>query len=108
MARKTHTFSPQTLDTLVVLGRQISSQRKLLQWTQAEIAIRAGISSGTLQAIEQGSPTASIGIVFELAHLVGIPLVGATDLTARQLIDSRLALLPSRVDNPRTGVNDDF
>jgi transcriptional regulator with XRE-family HTH domain len=108
MSRKSHSFSPQTLSALSVLGRQIASQRKLLRWTQSAMAERAGISEGTLQAVEKGAPTATIGIVFELADLVGIPLVGATDPMSRQLIDSRLALLPSRVDTPRTGVNDDF
>jgi len=91
-----------------VLGRQIAAERRVREWTQAELAERAGISTKTLIGIEKGATGAAIGTVFEVAALVGIPLVGAMEPAARQLIDNRLALLPTRVDRPRGDGGDDF
>ena len=107
MSRKAHSYSPWTLDALGVLGRQVSVERRVQNWTQRDLAERAGISIPTLIAIEKGTPTTAIGTVFEVASLLGIPLVGASeDLNARQLIDARLALLPSRAVKLR-GLDDD-
>jgi DNA-binding XRE family transcriptional regulator len=75
---------------------------------QKDLAERAGISVTTLVAIEKGSARAAIGTVFELAALLGIPLVGANDAEGREVIDTRMALLPARVDVPRKEVDDDF
>jgi transcriptional regulator with XRE-family HTH domain len=108
MSRRAHSYSLPTLDAIAVLGRQITAERRERRWTQGDLAQRAGISVGTLLAIEKGSSAAAIGTVFEIAQLLGIPLVGATDPAARKLIDTRLALLPSRVDARRTDDDDDF
>jgi len=108
MSRKPHSYSPWTVDAIGVLGRQIASERKGQRWTQEDLAERAGVSIPTLMRIENGSPAAAIGTVFEIAALLGIPLVGATDPSGRQLIDTRLALLPSRVESRREDIDDDF
>ena len=108
MSRKAHSYSPWTVDAITVLGRQISSERLLHRWTQANLAERAGISVGTLIAIEKGAANTSIGTVFEVASLLGIPLVGANEPSARDLINTRLALLPGRVDQRRDDVDDNF
>lgn len=108
MSRKPHSYSAVTVDALGVLGRQIEAERRTLQWTQADLAERAGVSRQTLMAIEQGSTNSTIGIVFEIATLLGIPLVGASASESRRNINARLALLPSRVDRTRGTVNDDF
>ncbi len=108
MSRKPHSYSAATVDALSALGRQIEVERRTLRWTQADLAARAGISRQTLMAVEQGSSGSTIGTVFEIAALVGIPLVGAGAPESRRNIDARLALLPSRVDRARNAVNDDF
>jgi transcriptional regulator with XRE-family HTH domain len=107
MSRQTHNYSPQTVHALRSLGRQILSQRKLQKITLAGLAERAGITQKTLTAIEKGFAGATVGTVFEVAWLVGIPLVGASEPDGKQLIDERLALLPSRVTSTDNG-NDDF
>lgn len=108
MSRKAHSYSPWTVDAVTVLGRQITVERRQRRWTQANLAERAGISPGTLKAIEKGATNTSIGTVFEVAALLGIPLVGATEGSPRELIEARLALLPRRVDTPRGEVDDNF
>lgn len=108
MSRKAHSYSPWTVDAVAVLGRQITAERRMRRWTQRDLAERAGISQGTLMAIEKGATSTSIGTVFEVAALLGIPLIGATEATARELIDTRLSLLPKRVGQPRDDNDDDF
>jgi transcriptional regulator with XRE-family HTH domain len=108
MSRKPHSYPPWTIDALSVLGRQITVERRLAQWTQIDLAERAGISVGTLKAIERGAPTTAIGIVFEIAAMLNIPIVGAAAGSARDVIDARIALLPSRVDRPKDNDDDNF
>ena len=107
MPRKPRTYKPWTVEAITILGRQIAAERRLIHWRQRDIAERAGISVGTLIAIEKGSTSTSIGTVFEVAALLGIPLVGAMEPTARELINTRLALLPTRIRQP-TEYDDDF
>jgi transcriptional regulator with XRE-family HTH domain len=94
-----------------VLGLEIARARRARRWTQAELAERAGISENTLRSIERGSPTATIGVVFELASLLGIELFGAGPEELPALVAQardRLALLPSRVRTGSSEVEDDF
>ncbi|WP_166789657.1 helix-turn-helix transcriptional regulator [Cryobacterium fucosi] len=94
------------MEAIRVLGRQITAGRRMLNWTQSDLAERAGVSVSTLLAIEKGSTGAAIGTVFEIAALVGIPLVGAMDPVGREIIENRLALLPTRVGNSREDDDD--
>ena len=77
--------------------------------TQPELAERAGISLGTLRSVERGSLTVAVGIVFELAHLVGVDLFGdpAALPALRSQANGRLRLLPSRI-RARGQVDDNF
>ncbi|WP_299167955.1 helix-turn-helix transcriptional regulator [uncultured Arthrobacter sp.] len=102
------TYAPRTLSALSTLGQQITVERRRRGWTQAALAERAGVSPTTLLSIEKGSPKAAIGTVFEVAGLLGIPLVGASDPAARQMLEERLAILPQRVHQPKTEFDDDF
>ena len=108
MSRKAHSYSPWTMDALSVLGRQITAERRLQRWTQADLAERAGIAVRTLMAVEKGAATTSIGTVFEIAAMLGIPLVGAREPAERALINARIALLPSRVARINENNDDDF
>jgi transcriptional regulator with XRE-family HTH domain len=74
------------------------------------LAERIGVSLPTLLRIEQGDPTVGIGIAFEAATVLGVPLFDE-DLSRRNLeanrIDDRLVLLPKSVRKTRN-VDDDF
>lgn len=105
------TYTPQTLDAAAVLGLEIARARRARRMTAVELAERAGVSRLTVHAAETGRPTVAIGTVFELATLVGVPLFGANGAGMRDLVDrgrDRLALMPSRVRQPTTPVDDDF
>lgn len=110
--RRTHSFSPWAVETMRVLGLEIARARRAQRMSQTELAERAGISENTLRSVERGSPTVAVGIVFEVAGIVGLDLLGTTpndlpDLVARSR--DRLALLPSRVRRrPSEEVDDDF
>lgn len=109
--RRAHTYSPQTLDAARVLGLRIAGGRRRRRWTQAELCERAGISATTLRNAERGEPTVAIGVMFELATLVGVELFGTpTDrlrsLAARE--EDRLALLPAHIYARQVMTDDDF
>jgi transcriptional regulator with XRE-family HTH domain len=109
--RKAHTYSPQTLEAVSVMGLEIARARRARRWTQEELSERAGISDSTLRSIEHGSTTATVGTVFEVATLLGIDLFGAGREELSALIAQgrdRLALLPARVRARPGQVEDDF
>ena len=111
MSRRAHALSRPTLDAVAVLGTQIASARRKRRWTAAELADRAGISVTTMRNVERGTPTVAIGVVFELATLLGVPLFGvpANSLgVVRARAADQLALLPQRVYESMGPVDDDF
>jgi transcriptional regulator with XRE-family HTH domain len=94
-----------------LLGLEIARGRRARKWTSAELAERAGISRGTLSSVESGAPTVAIGIVFELAHLVGLDLFGADPAELRRMVSrahDRLELLPAAVRNRPVELDTDF
>jgi transcriptional regulator with XRE-family HTH domain len=95
-----------------LLGTQIKQARHARGWTQTDLASRIGITQKTMRAIEIGSPTVSIGSVFNAAFTVGVNLFGleGADLArARRQGEETLALLPARVRKPvAKGDPDDF
>ena len=105
------TYSRATQEALVLMGGQIKLARKQRKMSEADLAERIGIARSTLQMIEKGSAKAEIGLVFEAAHLVGVPLfVSEPSALAAQIarVDDKLALLPQSIRRPRTEVKDDF
>jgi transcriptional regulator with XRE-family HTH domain len=107
--RRTHTYSPQTLDAARVLGLRVAEGRRQRRWTQAALCERAGVSLTTLRNAEHGEPTVAVGVMFELATLVGVNLFGVPAGQLRDLAHlgrDRLALLPAHV-YPRLADNDD-
>lgn len=108
--QKAHTYSPHTVATAKILGLEIAKARRARRWSQQELAQRAGISPLTLGSIERGTLTVAIGSGFEVAHLVGLNLLGTdrndlTDLVSRS--QDRLALLPVRIRNRASDDIDD-
>jgi transcriptional regulator with XRE-family HTH domain len=109
--RRPHTYSPEALDAVRVLGLRIAEGRRRRRWTQAELCERASISATTLRNAERGEPTVAIGVMFELATLVGVELFGVpasqlSGLSTRER--DRLALLPAHVYPRRVIADDDF
>ena len=105
------TYLRQTRDAAELLGKLIRLCRKERKMTEEELSGRAGISRRTLQKIERGDPKCEIGLVFEVAHIVGVKLFSDEEDTTRYTygrhIDDRLALLPKRVRR-QLKINDDF
>lgn len=108
---KPRPYSKYTREAARLLGGRIKLGRKERRWSEQELAERAGIARATLQKIEKGDPTSTLGRVFEVAALVGVRLFDADmDELARQRAetDARLSLLPKHTHAPRRSADDDF
>jgi len=105
------TFSQYSLDALELLGQLVREARLDKAMTTTDLASRAGISRALLQRIERGDPGCSIGVVFEVAAICGVPLF---DQDQRQLAThlalhrEKMALLPKAVRARSKRVKDDF
>jgi transcriptional regulator with XRE-family HTH domain len=108
---KSVTRSPYTEDAARLLGAQILEGRHRRRWSAAELASRIGISRPTLSKIEQGDPSVGLGVAFEAARLVGVPLFHEDRAELRSELArhrDRLSLLPQRVRAPEGPADDDF
>lgn len=107
-ARTYSRYSQEAVRLMGALLRAARIEKKMGTQTLAE---RAGISRDLLYRIEKGDPRCQIGVVFELAAILGVPLfepeLGALQKHRRELED-RLTLLPKAVHAPPDGVKDDF
>lgn len=107
---KNRIYSSYTRQSMSVFSNLIKVSRKTRKWSEAELAERAGISRATVREIEKGNPSTELGLYFEVATLLGIPLLGSSEEMkgiSREL-DLRLALLPKRISNKSVEVFDDF
>jgi len=107
----TRIYSQQSIEAVFLLGQQIKLARKERRWPESELAQRAGISRGTLQKIEKGDLSCAVGLVFELAALVGLALLGDDQNSAPVQLDrvkDKIALLPQRVRTTNKVIDDDF
>lgn len=78
--------------------------------TAASLAERAGVSRGLIHRIEKGDPKCEIGVVFEIASLLGIPLF-SKDIPLAFLSNSltaKIAVLPQSVRKSTKIVSNDF
>lgn len=110
MPRK-RSYSRVTRDALALLGKLIRIGRAERGLTAQELADRAGISRTTLHHIEKGAPGAEVGIVFELASLVGVRLFdhdGGELQRQNARLDEKLTLLPGSVRASTQELDDDF
>jgi transcriptional regulator with XRE-family HTH domain len=111
MTSRARTYSPYAVDAARLLGAQVASARRERRWTRAELAERAGISPTTLSKVERGELTVSLGVTFDVAALVGVPLFNEDRSRLSGDLDrtrDRLALLPQRVRKPSRSPNNDF
>ena len=110
MPRK-RSYSRVTRQALTLLGKLIRIGRAERGLTAQELADRAGISRTTLSSIEKGAPGPEIGLVFEVASLVGVRLFEYDELTLQMhnaRLDEKLTLLPQSVRHTVKAVDDDF
>jgi transcriptional regulator with XRE-family HTH domain len=108
---RTRSHSRYALDAVELLGLLIHDARVARELTISELAERAGVSRGLVHRIENGDAGCSIGVVFELAAIVGLRLFDAEPDRLNQHLTSardRLALLPKAVRPSRRAVKDDF
>jgi transcriptional regulator with XRE-family HTH domain len=111
LMKRQRTYSRYAKEAANLMGEQIKLGRKQKRWTEKELAERAGISRGTLQKIERGDMGCALGLVFEVATLVGIPLFEQdTYPLSRQVeqIRDKAALLPQRIRTGKDAVDDNF
>ena len=107
----TRPISRYTQTALELLGQTIRAERIAGRMTAEQLAVRAGISRALLRRVENGEPGCTIGAVFELAAILGIPLFadGPGDLTTmKHSAELKLAVLPKTARRPRKDVKDDF
>jgi len=111
MPKKTRTYSAYTLDAAHLLGKLVRYGRTSRKMTAQDLADRAGISRGLLLRIEKGDPRCELGIMFEVAALVGVRLFDADEKVLSsniEQIEDKLALLPKTVHKRKKVVDDDF
>ncbi|MDH3972852.1 MAG: helix-turn-helix domain-containing protein [Deltaproteobacteria bacterium] len=108
---KVRTYSRYSTEAASLLGKQIRLGRKERKWAEQDLADRAGISRYTVQKIEKGDLTCAIGLVFEVAALVGVKLFDGESSslsTHLERADDKLSLLPKTIHKSKKPVDDDF
>ena len=112
MSRKvTRSYSRYTIDALQLMASIIKSARKGRKLTMQEVADRVGISRGLLQRIEKGDTKCEIGVVFEVAAVVGIELFSSDEQQLSHHLKNtqeKLSLMPKSVRKNTKKVDDDF
>lgn len=103
------TYSRYTEEAIKLLANLIRAARIERKLTTQEVAERAGISRATLYRIENADPKCEVGIVFEVATVVGVPLFQPGNLRDEiRRSNDRLELLPQSVHRRTKVVDDDF
>lgn len=112
MARvENRTYTSASMDAAYLLGQMVKLNRKQRGMSEKALAERVGVSRETIQRIEKGDLKVAIGLVFEAAYLVGVPLFDTSKERLSSKIESvsdKLALLPKLIRKPRSEVSDDF
>ena len=107
----TRTYSRYSRAAVTLLAGLIRTARKEHKLTVQEVADRAGVSRGLLQRIEKADLKCEIGVVFEVASIVGVKLFDTDEaMISRHIrqVDDKLALLPKSVRKTTKIVDDDF
>lgn len=85
---------------LQTLGEMIRVARKKRRISQSNLAERLNVSRYTVIALEKGEPSVAIGVVFEAAAIVGIPLLAEDEEKLQKLaktVAQFSAVLPKRI-----------
>ena len=108
---KERTYSKVTKAAVQLLGQRIRLGRKNKRWSEQLLAERAGVSRTTVQKIERGEFGSAIGLAFELAVLVDVPLFEPElGQLKGHLVRGQelLVLLPKHTHPKKRVVHDDF
>jgi transcriptional regulator with XRE-family HTH domain len=101
--KRTRTYSPATVEAARLLGARVRLARRERRWTLQELADRVGVTHVTIGKVERGDLTVGLGVAFEAAAVLGVPLFHE-DRSRRALeagrVDDRLAVLPQLVRKP--------
>src|ERR1700730_7686517 len=101
--KRVRTYSPVTSEAARLLGARVRLARRERRWTVQELAERVGVTHVTIRKVERGDLTVGLGVAFEAAAVLGVPLFHE-DPSRRSLeaarVDDRLALLPQLVRKP--------
>lgn len=112
MAKKTaRTYSRYTKEAIRLIGAHVKVTRLERGISAQELSERAGISRGLLHRIEKGDPSCGVGVVFEVAVLLGLKFFHSDydDLALKnKTLEKQIALLPSRIKQTRLEIDDDF
>lgn len=111
MRKTNRTYSRYTLEALKLLSGHIKAARVASGTTAGDLATRAGISRDLLYRIENADPACSVGVVFEIASLLGLPLFSSDIDELRiknKFVADKLALLPAKVKAKKMELDDDF
>ena len=108
--KRARPYSPLTVEAGRLLGNRVRLTRRERRLTLQELADRVGVSRITMRKVESGDLTVGLGVAFEAAAILGVPLFDE-ERSRRRIeaarIDDRLAVLPKTV-RKRVEVNDDF
>ena len=66
-------ISDAALGSLAALGLRLKDARLLRNWTQADIADKAGLSESSIRKVEAGSPHITVGAYLALLDVLGLP-----------------------------------
>jgi transcriptional regulator with XRE-family HTH domain len=111
MSKPIRAYSRTVRQAAELLGSLIKEARVERRWTVRELAERAGISTSTLLKVEKGDPSVTLGVAFDVAVLVGVPLFHedraglGKELVRRR---DRLTLLPQRVRRSEEDLGNEF
>lgn len=105
------TYSRYSREAVALLAGLIRAARKEKKLTAQEVADRAGISRGLLLRIEKGDMKCEVGVVFEVAALLGLKLFDADETTLarqRRQVEDKLSLMPKSMRKITKAVHDEF
>jgi transcriptional regulator with XRE-family HTH domain len=109
-SRNSALFSAELLERLRRLGGRIRDARVHRRLRQVDLAAKAGLSRSTIEAIERGEPSTSLGAYAHVLWVLGLDR--EIDLLADPGLDREgIALTFSSVDKrvrPRTRLDNDF
>lgn len=111
MKSKKRIYSNYTIEALQVMAGLIKTGRKEKKQSMQDVADRAGISRGLLRRIENGDVKCEVGVVFEVASIVGVNLFESDEHQLafhRKGIQEKLSLMPKSVRKASKQVDDDF
>lgn len=105
-------YASYTREAVTLLGQMIRIARIEQKMSVKDLAERVGVSRDLMQRIEKGDLRCGIGLVFEAATIVGVPLFEANNpkqLTQfSRMYEDKIKLLPKAVHAKKTLLKDDF